>query len=51
MWVYLLAYNLIWVMMAQSALPTDSLPGPLRFKHSLQLWIAWDSRGHDIELD
>lgn len=40
-WVYLLAYNLIRVFMAQAALLSDILPRQLSFKHALQLWIAW----------
>ena len=41
MCVYLLAYNLIRLIMAQSALVADVLPRALSFKHSLQLWLAW----------
>jgi hypothetical protein len=41
MWVYLLAYNLIRLVMARSALVADVLPRSLSFKHSLQLWLAW----------
>lgn len=37
-WVYLLAYNLIRLMMAQSALLADISPRQLSFKHCLQLW-------------
>ncbi|MGZ8943719.1 MAG: IS4 family transposase [Methylobacter sp.] len=40
-WVYLLAYNLIRLMMAQSALLADVLPRSLSFKHTLQLWLGW----------
>lgn len=40
-WVYLLAYNLIRLLMAQAALLADKLPRQLSFKHTLQLWIAW----------
>jgi hypothetical protein len=40
-WVYLLAHNLIRLMMAQAALLADRLPRELSFKHSLQLWLAW----------
>jgi hypothetical protein len=40
-WAYLLAYNLIRVLMAQAALLSDILPRQLSFKHALQLWIAW----------
>lgn len=38
-WVYLLAYNLIRLMMAQSALLADITPRTISFKHSLQLWL------------
>ncbi len=41
LWVYLLAYNLIRLVMAQSALVADVLPWALSFKHTLQLWLAW----------
>ena len=40
-WVYLLAYNLIRLMMAQAALLADCLPRQLSFKHTVQVWIAW----------
>ena len=42
MWVYLLAYNLIRLIMLQSALLADVLPRLVSFKHTLQLWLAWD---------
>lgn len=38
-WVYLLAYNLIRLMMAQSALLADITPRTISFKHCLQLWV------------
>ena len=38
-WVYLLAYNLIRLMMAQSALLADIAPRTISFKHCLQLWL------------
>lgn len=41
MWVYLLAYNLIRMIMAQSALLADVLPRALSFKHTLQLALTW----------
>lgn len=41
-WVYLLAYNLIRLLMAQAASLADRLPSTLSFKHTLQLWISWD---------
>lgn len=40
-WVYLLAYNLIRLIMAQAAYLADRLPRELSFKHTLQLWEAW----------
>lgn len=41
-WVYLLAYNLIRLMMAKAALLADRLPRQLSFKHALQLCVAWE---------
>jgi hypothetical protein len=41
-WVYLLAYNLIRLMMAQAAMLNECLPRTLSFKHTLQIWMAWD---------
>jgi len=40
-WIYLLAYNLIRTLMAQSAVHAGCLPNELSFKHTLQLWLAW----------
>ena len=40
-WIYLLAYNLIRLMMAQAAYLSQCQPRELSFKHTLQLWIAW----------
>lgn len=45
-WVYLLAYNLIRLMMAQAALLADQVPRQLSFKHTVQIWIAWDQHRH-----
>ncbi|MEK6801838.1 MAG: IS4 family transposase [Nitrospirota bacterium] len=50
-WVHLRAYNLIRLMRAQAARRTDSLPRQLRFKHTLQLWIAWDHHGQSLNCD
>lgn len=44
-WVYLLAYNLIRLLMAQAASLADLNPRQLSFKHTLQLWIAWRQNG------
>lgn len=40
-WVYLLAYNLIRILMAQAALNAGCKPNEISFKHSIQLWLAW----------
>ncbi len=40
-WIYLLAYNLIRLLMAQSAFLADRIPRQLSFKHTVQTWIAW----------
>lgn len=50
-WVYLLAYNLIRLLMAQAALLADLLPRKLSFKHTLQLWIAWRQRNTESYSD
>lgn len=53
MWVYFLAYNLIRLLMAQSALLADKLPRQLSFKHTVQLWLAWcqQTQTDDIKTD
>jgi hypothetical protein len=43
-WVYMLAYNLIRLLMAQAAVNAGVLPRQLSFKHTLQVWIAWRQR-------
>lgn len=48
-WVYLLAYNLIRLRMAQAARLAQRLPRQLSFKHAVQLWIAWDHHGLDAD--
>lgn len=40
-WTYLLAYNLIRWVMAESALAADVLPREISFKHCLQIWTIW----------
>ncbi len=47
-WVYLLAYNLIRLLMAQAALLAEVLPRQLSFKHTLQLWVAWGYVSHGV---
>lgn len=44
MWVYLLAYNLIRLLMAQAALAAGLHPRRLSFKHTVQIWTAWTAR-------
>jgi hypothetical protein len=51
MWVYFLAYNLIRLIMAQSAKLANVLPHALSFKHTLQLWLSWSSRAQGIDCD
>lgn len=41
LWVYLLAYNLIRMLMMHSARAADVLPRTLSFRHTIQLWLAW----------
>jgi hypothetical protein len=40
-WIYLLAYNLIRLLMMQAAALTGVLPRDISFKHSMQLWLIW----------
>jgi len=42
-WVYLLAYNLIRLVMAQAAVSAALSPRQLSFKHTVQLWSVWRS--------
>ena len=52
-WVYLLAYNLIRLLMGQAALMADTLPRQLSFKHTVQLWSTWrqlNLSGYDEDL-
>jgi hypothetical protein len=44
LWVYLLAYNLIRLLMAQAAFLADQIPRQLSFKHTVQVWNAWQQR-------
>ena len=50
-WVYLLAYHLIRLMMAQAAVLSACSPRELSFKHTLQLWIAWEHYGSGTHHD
>ena len=49
LWVYLLAYNLIRLLMAQAALLADQIPRQLSFKHTVQVWSAWQQRGGNTQ--
>jgi hypothetical protein len=44
LWVYLLAYNMIRLLMAQAALLADQIPRQLSFKHTVQVWLSWRQR-------
>ena len=41
MWVYFLAYNMIRMLMLESALYTKNLPRQLSFKHTMQLFTSY----------
>jgi len=43
-WTYLLAYNLIRLLMAQAAAHSGQAPRQLSFKRIVQLWSEWNSR-------
>lgn len=44
LWVNLLAYNLIRLLMAQAAQISHCNPRQLSFKHTIQLWLAWNPK-------
>ena len=50
-WAYLLAYNLLRLLMTQAALLVNRAPRTLSFKHTAQMWSAWRSCGSDGEHD
>src|ERR1035437_4242739 len=45
LWIHLLAYNVIRLLMAQAACNAGINPRELSFKHTVQLWTEWVSRG------
>jgi Transposase DDE domain len=45
LWVYLLAYNLIRLLMAQAAHQAGLHPRQLSFKHTVQIWSEWLAQG------
>lgn len=52
-WVYLLAYNLVRMIMIKSALLCDIIPRQLSFKHATQLWMSYRQQigNGDIDLE
>jgi hypothetical protein len=44
LWVYMLAYNLIRLLMAQAASQAQVQPRQLSFKHTVQVWLAWSQK-------
>ena len=40
-WIYILAYNLIRLLMAEASVQAGLKPRQLSFKHTLQIWVAW----------
>lgn len=44
LWVYLLAYNVIRLLMAQAAHSAGMHPRKVSFKHTVQMWTEWISR-------
>jgi hypothetical protein len=51
LWVHLLAYNVIRLLMAQAASNAGIDPRELSFKHTVQLWTEWVSRGLSAKKD
>ena len=41
MWVYFLAYNIIRLLILQSALMCGVLPRQISYKHTIQMWLPW----------
>lgn len=42
--LYMLAYNLVRLLMAQAAAQADVLPRQLSFKHTVQVWLVWNHK-------
>lgn len=51
LWVYLLAYNLIRLLMAEAALRARLPPRQLSFKHTLQMWMACCQRKFKLDAE
>lgn len=50
-WVYLLAYNLIRLIMIESALLCDVIPRQLSFKHTIQLWLTFHQQTGTVNIE
>jgi len=50
-WAYLLAYNLIRMLMTHAALLVNRAPRTLSFKHTVQMWNAWRNYGSVADND
>ncbi len=50
LWVSLLAYNLIRLLMAQTAHTAGLYPRELSFKHTVQMWSHWPSSAEPGEI-
>lgn len=48
-WVAMLAYNLIRILMAQSALLAGILAKQISFKHTVQLWLSRGTRASSVD--
>ena len=44
LWVYVLAYNLIRLLMAQAVVQADVLPRKLSFEPTVQIWLIWSHK-------
>jgi hypothetical protein len=50
LWIYLLAYNLIRILLAQAAHQAGLQPRQMSFKHAVQIWSQCRAHLHDIPL-
>jgi hypothetical protein len=50
-WVYLLAYNLIRLIMIESALLCNVIPRQLSFKHTIQLWLTYQQQTGAVNVE
>ena len=41
LWIYFLAYNIIRLLILQSALISGVIPRQISFKHTIQMWLSW----------